>query len=86
MPERRIAPKQVAVARAVERGVPVLVEEQAAVGPQPRRRRLREEERIAEAALRDVGANGLVRREARHQRDRNLGAERLAQRGRLARA
>ena len=36
-------------------------------------------ERLAEPSLCDVGAHGLVRREARHQDDGNLGTERLAQ-------
>ena len=76
--------EQVAVPGTVEGGVPAVVEEQAAVGPQPWRRRLREEQRLAELSLGDVGAHGLVRGEARHQDDGDLGAECLAKPLRLA--
>ena len=76
--------EHVAVTRPVERRRPVLLDEHAAVGPQARRSGLAEPERLAEPLLGDVRADDLVRGEARHHRDGNLGAERRAEAGGLA--
>ena len=76
--------ENVAVARAVERRLPVFLDEHAAVGPQARRSGLAEPEWVSEPLLRHVRADDLVRREARHQGNGDLDAERLAQASGLA--
>ena len=69
--------EEVAVARSVERRRPASVAKELAGRLEPERDELVEHERLSEVPLDDVRADRLVRREARHQRHRNLAPERL---------
>ena len=74
-PDRR---EEVAVPGRVERRPAVLEEQVAALG-EPERHGLREPERLRDLERCDVGARLVRRLEARHQRDGDLDAERVAE-------
>ena len=80
-PNRR---EDIAVTRAIERRLSVLLEEHGAVGPDAGCSGLAEPEWVSEPLLGDVRTDDLVRREARHHGHGNLDPERVAKPSGLA--
>ncbi len=76
-------PEEVAVARRVRRDLARAIAEELAAGIEPQRHELVEDGRLAETELGDMGADGLVGREARHQCDRQARLERALEGDRL---
>ena len=60
---------------AIERRLPVRIEEDTSIGLEARRRRLTEHERLTEVTLCNMRSDDLVGREARHQHRWNLAPE-----------